>query len=174
MILLLFLLLTFLAAPSLCDSRTPPLCGNPFPLTSTNLDIFEGLANGSITPEQGSADLLSSQNYGGPREWPRNKQNLVVIQYCYEFPDTRNRLQYLFSEFGVGEWMKALGGEASSATGHGLVIEETVDEEGHPFYCDDGNDAGHCKFSPHVMTGDVVIKSWASNTRCHLGTRYKN
>ncbi|KAL1591421.1 hypothetical protein SLS60_012034 [Paraconiothyrium brasiliense] len=137
MIFLSLLLLTFLAAASVFDSRSPPFCGNPFPLTSKNLDVFESLINGSLNADQGSADLLNMQSYGGPREWPRNDQNKVVIKYCFETKDARKQVGRPFPLYGIGEWMRALGGEASSATMHGLVFEETLDANGQPLVCID-------------------------------------
>ncbi|KAF2451613.1 zincin [Karstenula rhodostoma CBS 690.94] len=135
MALLLIFFFAFVAAASFSDTRAPPFCGNPFPLTSENLDFFEGLANGSIDAAQGSSDLLNKQNYGGPRPWPRNSENKVVIQYCFQTPDVRDKIGQQFREFGIDEWMRALGGAASSATGHGLVFEETLDVNGRPFSC---------------------------------------
>ncbi|KAL5417538.1 hypothetical protein PMIN03_001496 [Paraphaeosphaeria minitans] len=135
MALFSMLLFAVLAAASFSDTRVPPFCGNPFPLVSKNLDFFEGLANGSINAEQGSSDILSVQNYGGPREWPRNSENKVVIEYCFDTPVSRNNIGASFRDFGVGEWMSALGGAASKTTGHGLVIEETVDANGMPLFC---------------------------------------
>ncbi|KAJ4351769.1 uncharacterized protein N0V89_007112 [Didymosphaeria variabile] len=155
MIFLSFILPTFLAAASVFDSRSPPFCGNPFPFTSENLDVFEGLINGSINAEQGSADLLNMQNYGGPREWPRNNQNKVVIEYCFDTEDARNKIGRQFREDGIGEWMRALGGEASSATKHGLVFEETLDANGQPLFCIDPDSDG---WNPKIDYNTVVVQ----------------
>lgn len=151
------LLFAFLAAASFSGTRDPPLCGNPFPLTPENLDFFEGLANGSINAEQGSSDLLNAQNFGGPRPWPRNSENKVVIQYCFQTPDARDKLGNQFREFGIGEWMRALGGAASSATGHGLVFEETLDTNGSPFFCYYPD--GSCELYPAVAIVHASLQS---------------
>ncbi|KAJ4301373.1 hypothetical protein N0V90_003465 [Kalmusia sp. IMI 367209] len=158
MIVLKLLTIVGLAVTSsLSESLSPPFCGNPFALTLKNLATFANLANGTISPAQGSADLLGMQQYGGPRPWPRNSENKVVIQYCFEFASTRQKLQSHFKVEGIDAWLKMLG-PASPETGHGLEFEETLDEHGNPLYCYDSNGVGPGNnWNPQLSFNTLVI-----------------
>lgn len=140
--LLLLSLAVFTVAVSI-DPRGPPLCGTPFAITSRNLDIWDAMINGTTTLTQRSSDLLSEEQ--GPRQWPRNPvTNKVVIPYCFNHMPTRNKIGQAFREQGIAGWMNALGGEASRASGHGVVFEETTDQNGQPLTC--LHPDGECKF----------------------------
>ncbi|KAF1955958.1 hypothetical protein CC80DRAFT_594118 [Byssothecium circinans] len=128
---LIFLLSTLMA---LVHANTPlpekiP-CGISFPASKDRLSIWEGLVNGTITDRQkGSADLFG-QN-GGPKPWPRNSRNKVVIKYCYEFQSTKQKLENALEMEGFSVWRQALGGGPSASSHYGVEFSETKDSNGN-------------------------------------------
>jgi hypothetical protein len=97
--------------------------------------------NRNVTDEftTNSADILGWEAYGGPNKWPRNFAKdggyRSIIPYCYLDNLTRRILNpNVFS--ATQAWVKAMGGNVSQQTGHGVAFWEIFDDNSmEPLYC---------------------------------------
>ncbi|PVI00688.1 hypothetical protein DM02DRAFT_655196 [Periconia macrospinosa] len=77
----------------------------------------------SLTTSQKRSISNLHSHLGGEAWHYKTKKNRVYIRYCYANPYTRNRVRCLF-ENAIQLWAEALGGKASEATGHAVVVSE--------------------------------------------------
>ncbi|KAJ8117232.1 hypothetical protein OPT61_g1526 [Boeremia exigua] len=105
-------------------------------VTETNLSNAEISDRFTDEHNEGTGSAHIWGNPGGPVPWERDDSNLFTIHYCFMRDYDREYIRGTL-EAAIREWWYWVG-QAGPASGHGVVLKETVDQYGNPEYCMDG------------------------------------
>jgi hypothetical protein len=170
---ILFALTTAVAAIEFPDLPTNLGCGVHFPLNNYTRHMIA--TNRNVTDEftTNSADILGWEAYGGPNKWPRNFAKdggyHSIIPYCYLDDLTRRILNpNVFS--ATQAWVKAMGGDVSQQTGHGVAFWEIFDDNSmEPLYCHTPGTKDWNTMLPYGTVSITVNENMGASVQATIG-----